>query len=474
MHTHKELSSLAKSPLFKSLPREKFADIRKASRLKTLQPQDLIFNQGDPGDSFFIINYGKVRIYRKTSSDITQELTKLGPGESFGELSLITGEHRFAYAEAMEQTEITIIQKNVFEQLLKEYPEIVSTLIKKVSGWLYSSNMKCDCEADRQYMETQALMNKLDKLYMASSWLHSNLDFNTVLSDITDITINLIGAKGIAIFLVSELGGELVPVKSGDIDLASIPKIKIGNGIPGKSAKTGELYVVGSIPDTSSYSDINKPLACIPLKIKDHVIGLIAIYSLYIKKSAFTQKDRENFELLAHHSAIAIFTSRAYTIEKKAKSLSRYDYLILLGISLIFSIVFNFSNPHGIKLLPASLFAEHIPTSDVITAREKQLYGKVILVDAMPANFFEQEHIKGAINIPLSLFDIMYEMDMSGIEKDVEIIVYGRTISHHYDKELAMRLILLGHKNTTILEGGLSRWKKSDFPLESAGADISL
>ena len=95
-----------------------------------------------------------------------------------------------------------------------------------------------------------------------------------------------------------------------------------------------------------------------------------------------------------------------------------------------------------------------------------------MLIDAMPANFFEQEHIKGAINIPLSLFDIMYEMDMSGIGKDVEIIVYGRTISHHYDKELAMRLILLGHKNTTILEGGLSRWKKSDFPLESGGAKI--
>ena len=379
MHTHKELSSLAKSPLFKSLPWEKLDNIRKTSRLKTFQPQDLIFNQGNPGDSFFIINYGKVKIYRKTSSEITQELTKLGPGESSGELSLITGEHRFAYAEATEQTEITIIQKKVFEQLLKEYPEIVSTLIKKVSGWLYSSNMKCDCEADRQYVETQALMNKLDKLYIASSWLHSNLDFDTVLSDITDITINLIGAKGIAIFLVSELGGELVPVKSGDIDLASVPKVKIATGSTGESAKTGELSLSAAYLIHRSYSDINKPLACIPLKIKDHVIGLIAIYSLYIKKSGFTQKDRENFDLLAHHSAIAIFTSRAYTIEKKAKNLSRFDYLILLGISIVFSIVFNLSNPHGIKLLPASLFAEHIPTSDVVAAGRSSFMEKLCL-----------------------------------------------------------------------------------------------
>jgi CRP-like cAMP-binding protein/rhodanese-related sulfurtransferase len=472
VHTHKELAALAQSHLFKSLPWEKLADIRNASLSKIFQPHELIFNQEEPGDSFYIIHYGKVRIYRKTSSDITQELATLGPGESFGELSLITGEPRFGYAEALEETEITIIRKDLFEQLLKEYPHIVSTLIKKVSGWLYSSNRQCDCEADRQYMETQALMNKLDKLYMASSWLHSNLDFNTVLSDLTDTIISLIGAKSIAIFLVGKLGDELVPVKSADMDLNSIPKVKIGSGILGEAAKTGKQYIVESLPETAFYADVNKPLACIPLKIKDHVIGLIAIYSLYIKKSAFTQKDRENFQLLAHHAAIAIFTSRAYSIEKKTRNLSRYHFLIILGISLVFSIVYNLSNPHGIKLLPASLFAEHIPATDVITARDKQLHGKVIFVDAMPANFYEQEHIKGAMNIPLSLFDVMYEMDLSGTEKDVEIIVYGRTISHHYDKELAMRLILLGHKNTTILEGGLSLWKKSDFPVETGGSRI--
>jgi 3-mercaptopyruvate sulfurtransferase SseA len=57
-------------------------------------------------------------------------------------------------------------------------------------------------------------------------------------------------------------------------------------------------------------------------------------------------------------------------------------------------------------------------------------------------------------------------LHFSGIEKEKELIVYGRTISRHYDKDVAQKLVLNGHNNIKILKDGLSAWKKNGNPFE--------
>ena len=51
--------------------------------------------------------------------------------------------------------------------------------------------------------------------------------------------------------------------------------------------------------------------------------------------------------------------------------------------------------------------------------------------------------------------------------KDKEIIINGRSFSTRYDDEVARKLEILGHKNVKILDGGLSKWKKKGYPIES-------
>ena len=89
--------------------------------------------------------------------------------------------------------------------------------------------------------------------------------------------------------------------------------------------------------------------------------------------------------------------------------------------------------------------------------------GAARFVDAMPSNFYEEQHIPDAVNIPFSLFDIMYLMGLSDADRHEKIIVYGRTISKTYDIQLANKLYLRGHKNIQILKGGLSAWKKQGY-----------
>jgi rhodanese-related sulfurtransferase len=146
--------------------------------------------------------------------------------------------------------------------------------------------------------------------------------------------------------------------------------------------------------------------------------------------------------------------------------MSWLDFIGIFVLTLLCGLFFNISNPNGISLLPESWSDEPIATVVPSVAREKQEQGGALFVDARPNGFFKQQHIKSAINIPLSLFDIMYVMELAEVDKSQEIIVYGRTISSRYDEKLARKLLYRGHTKISMLAGGLSTWKKKGYPTE--------
>jgi GAF domain-containing protein len=75
--------------------------------------------------------------------------------------------------------------------------------------------------------------------------------------------------------------------------------------------------------------DYTRPLVCIPLKIKEHVIGVIAIYKPLIQKQAFTDVDYELFSMLAGHAATALFSSKLYS-QSERKLTTTQSFLDLL------------------------------------------------------------------------------------------------------------------------------------------------
>ncbi|MBI1920217.1 MAG: GAF domain-containing protein [Geobacter sp.] len=169
-----------------------------------------------------------------------------------------------------------------------------------------------------RYVEIEQENNNLANLYIASYQLHSTLDFMEVLQIITEIIINLIGAEEFAILLVDDKTNQLEPVASEGIPREEVPKVKIGKGLIGEMAKTGENYF---IEDADGYvRDLAHPMVCIPLKIKEHVIGVIVIYKLLLQKTSFADVDYELFTLLAGHAATAIFSSKLYSESERKLS----------------------------------------------------------------------------------------------------------------------------------------------------------
>ena len=178
-----------------------------------------------------------------------------------------------------------------------------------------------------RYVEIESENNNLANLYIASFQLHSTLDFREVLQIIIEIIINLIGAEEFALLLLDEKTQELNAVATEGIAREDIPPVKLGEGVIGEVAETGESHCVA---DVGAYQrNIADPMACIPLKIKDHVIGIIVIYKLLIQKKEFAPVDFELFTLLAGHAATAIFSSRLYS-ESERKLSTIQGFLELL------------------------------------------------------------------------------------------------------------------------------------------------
>jgi GAF domain-containing protein len=164
-----------------------------------------------------------------------------------------------------------------------------------------------------RYCEIEEQNNNLANLYVASYQLHSTLDFNEVMRIVMEIVINLIGAETFCIMLIDEKSNELKIVANEGLDEFKNERIQMGSGIIGQAAKSGESYYITQELDSLNGVDFYHPLACIPLKIKEHVIGVISIYRLFVQKEGFTAVDYELFSLLAGHAATAIFSSRLYS-----------------------------------------------------------------------------------------------------------------------------------------------------------------
>jgi putative methionine-R-sulfoxide reductase with GAF domain len=164
--------------------------------------------------------------------------------------------------------------------------------------------------ADR-YIEIEEQNNNLANLYVASYQLHSTLDYKEVVRIVQEIVINLIGAEVFHLFMVSEKTGQL-ELETSEGETAPVTSIPVGQGLIGQAAQTGENHFAESVARRDP-TPFDKPLAVIPLKIKDTVIGVISINKLLVQKTAFTTMDYELFTLLAGHAATALFSSKLYS-----------------------------------------------------------------------------------------------------------------------------------------------------------------
>lgn len=95
----------------------------------TFEKGDMIFCEYEPGDAFYLIQEGRVRI-SKIIGDVEKTLDILQPGEVFGEMSILEDAARSASAIAVDRVVALEFNKANFEILLSGNPQITLKILK--------------------------------------------------------------------------------------------------------------------------------------------------------------------------------------------------------------------------------------------------------------------------------------------------------------------------------------------------------
>jgi len=119
---------LKEVPLFSGLSEEQIEKISSITIKKRFFRGEIIFNPGEKGNYFFILKSGKVKIF-KTLKGKDQIIKIFEKPTLFGEAASFTGKNFPAWAEAIEDSEVLIIPRERFLNLIKEDPEIGMNLL---------------------------------------------------------------------------------------------------------------------------------------------------------------------------------------------------------------------------------------------------------------------------------------------------------------------------------------------------------
>lgn len=120
--------SLMEWQLLDGMPEEARRRVLAAARLRRFARGEVIFHEGDPGDTLHLIAKGRVAVRVTTPLGDAATLSVLGPGDFFGELALLSPTPRTASVTALEKTETHAIHREAFEDLKREHPSVESFL----------------------------------------------------------------------------------------------------------------------------------------------------------------------------------------------------------------------------------------------------------------------------------------------------------------------------------------------------------
>lgn len=132
---------LSKIPLFSVLPVGELDNLQSMLKVRNLQPGEILFREGEPGEHFYILTEGELEILMGAETKDEMLLNMLGPGEYLGEMSLIVpGGERTATARAKKESSLLAMSRDEFTELIEHYPVLAQSMVRVLSNRLDSTN----------------------------------------------------------------------------------------------------------------------------------------------------------------------------------------------------------------------------------------------------------------------------------------------------------------------------------------------
>jgi CRP/FNR family cyclic AMP-dependent transcriptional regulator len=132
--------TLARSGIFQGVDPEAAEALAKEMEIVDARKGEILFNEGEPGDSLYIVLSGKLKIGRRAGDGRQNLIAVMGPSDMLGELSLFDPGPRTATATAVVDSRLARLRKQALRPWLSNRPEISEQLLRVLARRLRRTN----------------------------------------------------------------------------------------------------------------------------------------------------------------------------------------------------------------------------------------------------------------------------------------------------------------------------------------------
>jgi CRP-like cAMP-binding protein len=140
-------------PLFSMLSEKSLSALAHGCRFRSVEKGEVLFFQSDPSDAAFIVRLGKVSIILNSPDGREMVINEMHSGDLFGELGLLTGKARSTSAIAHSKSELLVIPRNVFLNVVEHEPRLALKMLEMTANRLQVSGKR---ERALAFLDAQA------------------------------------------------------------------------------------------------------------------------------------------------------------------------------------------------------------------------------------------------------------------------------------------------------------------------------
>lgn len=196
-----ESDPLAHIPLFANMTNEERGGLAQLLQPKRFGPGEAIVWVGEAGREFFVIEQGKVAITLPDDQGRELVLASLGPGQFFGEISLLDGGPRTATARAETDCTLMELGRDEFLQFVRKHPSAAIHLMTVLGQRQRDTNEKLrGIKNVNEVMEekvtaVQKALERITMTFASHAWLVANLIFFAAWI-VSNLVLWRVGTKG--------------------------------------------------------------------------------------------------------------------------------------------------------------------------------------------------------------------------------------------------------------------------------------
>lgn len=140
-----DTAEIQQLPLFAALSSKQIELLHQHSKSIALQKGQILFRMGEPSNFFFYLQLGKIKLARSSPQGLEKVLAIIDSGQLFAEAVMFIEGSRFpATAEALETSEVTAFDSQVFTGFLRNSPELSMVMLGNLSKTLHQKVIEID------------------------------------------------------------------------------------------------------------------------------------------------------------------------------------------------------------------------------------------------------------------------------------------------------------------------------------------